>query len=276
MIEKTYSAQPFIKNPKRLLGDLTRDLKNSKELAFRLFIRNLSAQYRHSFLGYFWAFVPPIVTALIWIVLQYSEVINLPKTDQMSYPIYVFSGTMLWRCFMDAVNMPLTSFRAAKYMLSKISFPHEALFLSGLANLVFNSLIRILILVVVLLSLGCSFSASTLLFPVFLSTLILLGCSIGLLLVPIGMIYDDVSRVLGFGLQFLFYVTPVVYVLPKEWIPFNPIAQFLNLARTSLVGLPISITSSFIITLVISIFLFLFAWFLLKITMPHIVERISN
>ncbi|MCK5835354.1 MAG: ABC transporter permease [Lentisphaeria bacterium] len=276
MIEQKYSAEPFIRNPKRLFSTIYRDLKNSKELAFRLFVRNISAQYRHSFLGYFWAFVPPIVTALIWIVLHYSKVINLPQTSEIPYPIYVFAGTMLWRCFIDAVNMPLNSFSSAEYMLSKIPFPHEALFLSGLANLLFNSLIRILILVFVLLILGCSFSVYTLFFPVFLSALLILGCSLGLLLVPLGMIYDDVSRIMGFGLQFLFYVTPVVYVLPSRWSPLNPIASFIDFTRTSLVGLPVTVTPYFMITLLISLISFLFGWILLKITMPHIIERISS
>jgi len=276
MIERNYSSEPFIKSPKRLLVDIYRDLSYSRELAYRLFIRNLSAQYRHSFLGYFWAFVPPIVTALIWIVLQRTAIINLPQTQEMSYPIYVFTGTMLWRCFVDAVNMPLTSFRSAKYMLSKIAFPHEALFLSGLANLMFNSIIRILILAVVLSTLGCSVSLSTLLFPIYFSALLLCGFSIGLLLVPIGMIYDDVSRVLGFALQFLFYLTPVVYVIPLHWLSFNPVSQLLNLSRSSLVGFTASPNLFFIIIFLVSILIFLFGWVTLKITMPHVVERISS
>jgi lipopolysaccharide transport system permease protein len=276
MLEKHYSSQPFIRHPKRLIHTLWQDLQDSRELAYRLFIRNLSAQYRHSLLGYFWAFVPPVVTALIWIVLQQTKIIDLPQSSEIPYPIYVLTGTILWRCFVDAVNMPLNSFKGAKYMLSKISFPHEALFLAGVANLLFNSLIRILILFVVLFFLGNSFSWTVLLFPFFLMGLLLLGGAIGLFLVPFGMIYDDVSRVLGLALQFLFYVTPVVYLLPQKCYIFNPIAPCLDITRGFLVGVAPMISTQFILIQVVNLAFFLFAWMLLKITMPHIIERISS
>ena len=37
-----------------------RNLVNSRELAWRLFVRDTSAQYRQSVLGYLWVFIPPL------------------------------------------------------------------------------------------------------------------------------------------------------------------------------------------------------------------------
>jgi lipopolysaccharide transport system permease protein len=53
-----------IQHPVQLLKSMWFDLLASRELAWRLLVRDISAQYRQSFLGIFWAFVPPIVTAL--------------------------------------------------------------------------------------------------------------------------------------------------------------------------------------------------------------------
>ena len=273
--ECLYTSEPFLKSPKHLISGMLHDLRASKELAIRLFLRNLSAQYRHSLLGYVWVFVPPIMTALIWIILQYSNVINLPETT-VSYPLYVFSGTIIWRCFLDAVNMPLSSFSSSKFMMAKVSFPHEALFIAAFGNLLFNSFIRIFILILVLLLLGAQFSVTTLLFPVFLLLLIFLGLAVGMVVLPLGLIYADVSRIMGYLFQFLFYVTPVVYVLPDSWCKYNPITPILNLARASVVGSEVVFTSHIFIILVVTTLTFVLSWIVAKITMPHIIERISN
>jgi lipopolysaccharide transport system permease protein len=64
-----------------------RDLLASRELAWRLLVRNISAQYRQSLLGYAWAFVPPIFTSLIWIFLQSQKVLGVGDTG-MPYVVY--------------------------------------------------------------------------------------------------------------------------------------------------------------------------------------------
>lgn len=43
-------------NIPRLAREMERDLLASRELAWRLMVRDISAQYRQSFLGIFWAF----------------------------------------------------------------------------------------------------------------------------------------------------------------------------------------------------------------------------
>jgi lipopolysaccharide transport system permease protein len=60
-----------------------RDLLASRELAWRLLVRNLSAQYRQSWLGYAWAFLPPLFTTAIWVFLQSQQVLGVGDTGML-------------------------------------------------------------------------------------------------------------------------------------------------------------------------------------------------
>ena len=64
-----YTPESQLRRPGVLLRSMWRDLKASRELAWRLFVRDTSARYRQSLLGVLWAFVPPIVTGVVFIVL---------------------------------------------------------------------------------------------------------------------------------------------------------------------------------------------------------------
>lgn len=125
MYEKTenkitiYTPESSLRNPLRLLHDMFRDLINGRELAWRLAVRDISAQYRQTALGLLWAFILPLAHTATWIFLNGSGIVNIKDTT-LPYPVYVFTGTMLWAIFMDAVNAPLQQTINAKQMLAKI------------------------------------------------------------------------------------------------------------------------------------------------------------
>ena len=54
------------------------------------------------------------------------------------------------------------------------------------------------------------------LLPIPILCLYLLGTAIGLLLLPIGALYQDIGRGIGLVLRFAMYMTPVVFPVPKE------------------------------------------------------------
>ena len=65
-----YSAQSEIRSPLRLLGGIFARFWDGRELAWRLFLRNIRGLYRQTLLGLFWAFLPPIANTAIWIFLS--------------------------------------------------------------------------------------------------------------------------------------------------------------------------------------------------------------
>jgi lipopolysaccharide transport system permease protein len=114
-----------------------RDLVASRELAWRLMVRDISAQYRQSLLGIFWAFLPPIAMAVVFVILHSRKLINISDTE-IPYPAFAMFGTVLWQVFVDSLNAPLKTVTTAKAMLAKINFPKEALVLSAMGQTLFN------------------------------------------------------------------------------------------------------------------------------------------
>ncbi len=209
------------------------DLLASRELAWRLMVRDISAQYRQSFLGIVWAFLPPIAMALVFVVLNSRKLINIGETN-IPYPAFAMFGTVLWQVFVDSLNAPLRVVTAAKPMLAKINFPKEALILSGLGQTLFNLSIKLLILIVVLVLYKLPFSWGIPLSLLTILVLVLLGTTFGLLITPIGVLYTDVARGLGLVTGLWFFLTPVVYPPPTSF-PFSLLAT-LNPVSPILVG----------------------------------------
>src|SRR5436190_8244377 len=70
-----YTPESPLRRPARMVREMFRDLLASRELAWRLFVRDISAQYRQSILGLFWAFIPPLVAALPFVFLNSQGII---------------------------------------------------------------------------------------------------------------------------------------------------------------------------------------------------------
>ncbi|MBB6681060.1 ABC transporter permease [Aequorivita sp. 609] len=263
----------------KLLVESLKDIRRSRFLSFQLAKRDIQAQYRQSYLGIIWAFVTPLATAFVWIFLNSSGTVQLTDTG-IPYPVYAFSGTLLWSVITEAINSPISSTNSAKGILSKINFPKEALVMSGILKLLFNSSVKVILLLIFIFFYGVGFNWSLLLFPFVLFAGIFFGTTLGLFITPLGMLYKDIGRMITFGLQFLMYVTPVVYAIPKsgimrtvmEWNPFTPI---ILTARDFAVGMPPAYLTYFLIVIACCIPLFLIALIFYRISIPILVERMS-
>jgi lipopolysaccharide transport system permease protein len=186
------------------------DIWSGRELAWRLFIRDLSASYRQTSFGYAWAFLPPLANALTFVFLHSQGLFGMGAT-KVPYAAFVMIGTLLWQVLVDALNSPVTSLLQAKPMLTKINFPRESILIAGLGMVFFNFLIRLVLLGAVLLWFKVPITASILLFPLGVAALITCGFAVGLAISPMGGLYGDVSKALPMLTSFWMLLTPVVY-----------------------------------------------------------------
>lgn len=263
----------------KLLKDSLTDIVSSRFLSFQLAKRDIQAQYRQSYLGIIWAFITPLTTAFVWIFLNNSGTVRVTDTG-IPYPVYAFSGTLLWSIITEAINSPMSSTNSAKSLLSKINFPKEALIVSGVYKLLFNSSIKVVLLLVFIFFYGVGFHWSLLLFPLAILGGVLFGTTLGLLITPLGMLYKDIGRLISFGLTFLMYITPVVYAIPnsgimKSVMELNPFTPIILTARDLAVGMTPTYLSYFLIVIAWCIPLFFIALLFYRISIPILVERMS-
>lgn len=256
------------------------DLSASNQLAYRLAKRDISALYRQSLLGYLWAFLIPVLNTLTWLFLQKSGVVAIKGID-IPYPVYIFSGTILWQIFVESLQAPVQQVVASKSMLSKLNFPREAIVVSGIYKNLFNAGIKLLVLIPLLLYFGTSPGWTIVFAPFVILSIIMIGTSVGLFLAPVGTLYSDIGRVLPFIGQFLMFFAPVVFAMPAEG--FSRTLFTLNFMTPVIITARDIFTNgafewlNYFIWVNIGAFLLLFiGWAIYRITMPILIERMSS
>lgn len=241
-------------------------------------IRDIKGMYRQSIFGLLWMFINPITTALVWIFLNNSGTVKITDTG-MPYPVFAFTGTLLWSLIIEAINTPAQSTRGGMGIMSKINFPKEALIVSGLLKMIFNTLAKIALLLVFLLMYDIPLTGYLVLVPLVMLCSIFFGTVIGLFITPFSLLYNDISRFISLGLRFLMYATPVVYAIPSEEgflrtvMLFNPFTPLMQTMRELITGEAFTMLPYFISVLGVSLLLSLAGLFFYRISIPIIIER---
>lgn len=280
MNEIIYTSYSQLGSPRIFLAELWSDLKATKELGWRLFLTNLRSQYRQSWLGYVWLIVPPILTGLVWIFLGRSQII-VTNTSPENYPIFVLSGIFIWQTFVESINMPIEQLTNQKHILTKVKAPHEAFIIAGTGGIVFNLLLRVILLFILLIVFQVPLSLTLLLFPLGLFSIILFGLAIGLFFTPIGLLYTDIRIGINSIVSLLFFVTPIIYQIPMHsgiWrlLRFNPITSLLNTSRNWLMGSGLIPETGFFVITIFSMILLVVSWLVYRLAKPHLIARFSN
>jgi lipopolysaccharide transport system permease protein len=275
--EIVYSSESRLKQPVQLLKEMGRDLWGSRELAWRLFIRDIQTRYRKSLLGPLWTFLPAIITALTLTFLQDTGVLNLGKTD-IPYPFYVMFGQVLWDFFVTSLNLPLRAVKMGMSLLKTIKMPVESLILSRIGEMFFDLGIQFIILMILFVIFRIPLTWSVWLAPLAILMLMLLGIGLGLLLVPIGSLYTDVLSSLPLITRLWFFLTPVIYPPPQKWpyslmVDLNPVSPLLTGARDLVARGGLTQPSAFIAVSLITLLLVVVGWILYRLSIPILVEK---
>ena len=229
-----YTAESPLRNPGRFAREMLRDLLGARELAWRLFIRDISAQYRQSILGYVWVFIPPLVASLPFIYLNSQGIVKIGGTP-IPYAAYAIIGTTIWQVFADALNAPLRAIDAARAM-PRINLPREAILLSAVAQVGLSFLVRLVLLIGVFIWFHIVPPPTAALFPLGIFFLVIFAFVIGVLITPVGLLFSDVQQTLPIITTFLMLLTPVLYPIPKSGfaatvVRLNPLTPLVMATR---------------------------------------------
>jgi lipopolysaccharide transport system permease protein len=256
------------------------DLAASRQLAWRLFIRDVSAQYRQSILGYLWVLIPPLVASLPFIYLNAQGLVRIGDTP-IPYAAYAIIGTAIWQVFADSLNAPLRGFNAARGMLTRIKLPREAILLSALAQVGLGFLVRLMLVIVVMAWFRQVPPATVALFPLGILSIVLVGFVIGILITPLGLLYGDVQQALPILTTMLMFLTPVLYPVPQSGIAaviagINPLTPLIVSTRDWLTIGATAHGIGFIVVTSMALVFLLLGWVALRVAMPHLVARLGN
>jgi len=263
----------------RSLKEIFQSYRQGADLASRIAIRDIKAQYRQSMLGFAWVLIVPVASTLLWVILQKQGVLKVEGLD-IPYAVFALTGVILWQLFVDALNSPLNMFKASRSMLTKINFPREALILAGAYKLTFNLVIKLVVLLAVYVYYGVFPGSNIFLVPIGILSIMFLGLTLGILITPIGVLYNDVQQFLNTFTRLFFFLTPVIYVSATGGIlsainQYNPIGIILDFTRNCMTNQPLENMMSFLIVMGITLVVFIIASLIYKISIPIIIERIG-
>lgn len=200
-------------------------------------VRNdLINQFARSKLGGLWTIINPLAMVAIYaFVLSAIVSAKLPGIDsQYAYAIYLTAGFLGWTLFNDMISRCLNLFVQNGNLMKKMVFPKVALPLITTGTAVINNLLLFLAIVIIFTFLGQMPSLHLLWLPFITLILVLFTLGIGLIAAVINVFVRDLSQLVPIVLQFLFWLTPIVYpisIIPEEYqsvVKSNPMYSLIS------------------------------------------------
>ena len=223
-----------------------RELWDYRELFYFFTWRDIKVKYKQTVLGLAWALLQPFVMMIVFSVF-FGRVLKVPS-DNLPYPVFVYSGLMFWTLFSSGVSHAAESMVGNANIIKKIYFPRLIIPLSSILVSVFDFLMTLIIYVGLLVYYRMDINPLLLLFYLILAFLTTVFSTFGLgtLLSALNVKYRDFRYVIPFLIQSLMFLTPVIYPLTivdnsllKVVLSLNPMAGAISLARSAVTGMPV-------------------------------------
>lgn len=227
---------------------LTPGMRKSVSLIYHFAERESKARYKRSLLGWFWSFMNPLTTVLVYgFVFGVVYGAEAPPTDNgnaENFGLYLFTGLIVWSSFTGVVNGSMGWLISVSDLRKKIYFPTETALLGGAAANAVQTLLEAVVLVGIMVVLvNISWTAVFLL--VALVLVMLFGLGLGFIVSVFNARYRDTQYLIGILLNVSFFLVPIVYppsFLDKDGVPdlarilvqWNPPALFVEIARDAM------------------------------------------
>lgn len=223
------------------------DLKLKEVWRYRdllvLFVRrDFVATYKQTVLGPFWHFIQPIFTTITFFFI-FGRIAKIP-TDGIPGVAFYMSSLTIWNYFVSCFMGTANTFRGNAGIFGKVYFPRLVSPLSTIISSMFRLGVQLTLLTAVLIYLHVSgtYKISWHIGWIWFLPLIiivgLLGLSLGIIVSSLTTKYRDFQVMMGFGIQLLMYLTPIVYPLSyvsdkrlETIIKINPITHVVESFR---------------------------------------------
>jgi lipopolysaccharide transport system permease protein len=212
------------------------EIWQSRELLYFFVWRDVKVKYKQTYLGILWAILQPVLLMLIFYFI-FSRTLNIAVG--MHYPVYAFSGLILWGLFSSGITNSSESLLSNAPIIRKIYFPRILIPLASLLTALVDFLFAFLVLFVLLIIFHQSISWTALIFfPLGIFIAFLSSFGIGSFIGALNVKYRDFRYLLPFSMQLLFFGSQVVYAIEtiqKGWVKIllyiNPLTGALELFR---------------------------------------------
>jgi lipopolysaccharide transport system permease protein len=164
------------------------------------------------------------------------------KSDGIPYPIFAYTGLLIWTFFSTAVTNSGNSLVGSANLITKIYFPRMiipgAAVGAGLVDLALAFIIQIALMFYYRIAP----TSQILMVPVLVLLVTMFAVSVGMWLSALNVKYRDIRYAIPFLIQLWLFVSPVIYpasMLPSKWrwiLALNPLTGIIENFRAAVLG----------------------------------------
>ena len=218
----TESTEYSIESSGRKLFDWG-ELWRYRELFYFFTWRDIKIKYKQTFLGFLWAILQPLMMMVIF-TFFFGKALNIPSQN-LPYPVYVFSGLLIWNLFSAGLTSASNSMVNNATIIKKIYFPRLIIPVSSILVALFDFLMAFVLFIGILIFYQQPVSwLAIICWPLALLIGMVATLGLGSLLAALNVKYRDFRYVIPFLVQILFFLTPVIY--PISMLD-NPVLKYI-------------------------------------------------
>jgi len=227
--DSRYAVGPFA-----AMSAIFREIFQFRSHALTLFSNDFKASYRGTTFGILWNFILPLVPISVYLLLVNIRV--FPAYDGMEPALFLAFNVMFWYFITGLVLRPIDVVKSKAASSMKTSLPLSVAISSSFAQLVFDGLVRLGLVVVLVFVFRDWPSPNVLGLIITLLASLAFCLSAGLILSIFNMAYSDTQRLVGIFLQYGLFLSGVIFPMSsmgrlsvlEVW---NPFAVFVGAAR---------------------------------------------
>ena len=239
----TYSGESLLKHDVHMF-------KKYKYLLEELTRKNIRLKYRNSWLGIVWSFLQPLLNMAVLSVV-FSGLFGKHSQYIICYPVFLFTGRLVYDFFNTATKQAMTSFRKNSAIIKKVYVPKYMYPLSSIFSCFVTFAISLLCYVMVWVFFkltGISGGANLtidwhiILFFVPMILILIFSTGVGLILSILCVYFRDIEYIWDVVTRLMLYMVPILYPLQninkdgdRAWIVYiikiNPLYSMIELFR---------------------------------------------
>ncbi len=225
--------------------------------------KNIDATYQQDMFGFFWSIVMPIIPMTVYMVLAQIKVFK--TVDDMPFVYYIGTGMFIWLLMSMTIFTIVTSIKSEKSILTTTNFPIFPAMLSRLGEVLYESMIRLIVVVVIVVWYHVDVTFLSLILALLsLIPAITFALGLGMMLGILDVVVQDTRRVVLLVLRYGLFISSVIFPFPDTGIAgeinkFNIFNTFVNGTRDLLYQGYIENLELFLYTSLVGVAIFLLA-----------------
>lgn len=273
------SAESRMRHPRRFVREAFADLRASLPTARSLLAQRLRQRYRHSSLGFLWAFLP---AAFVAVIMTFVRKARFPLFETGSIPpqVYGLYGIVMMQSFLEALNAERMAISSHRQLLSRQRIPLEAMLLAAGGEALVGLGMKMLAVAFVCLLLAAPPAPTLALGLVCMLQVLALGAAIGVGVAAWNAMSHDLDHAM-MVLPWVIISTTPVFIRPPQGSGLarvhaaNPLAWLIDNARAYActgAGSPALLVGA---TVALALVL-MAAWLVARLSLPYALERATD